>query len=981
MTGQPIPRPGFNQPMPSLVGRVQEQACLREALDAASSGHGRIVLISGSAGIGKTSLVQQLLADAAKQRVLVLTGGCYDLSMTPPYGPWRETLGQATATHEPEGTAAQAHHALLDALSGVADAAAVTSQAQLFTQVHDYLTALAGGQPLVFVLEDLQWSDQNSLELLRDLSRRVTQHRILLIGTYRADELTRRDPLFASLPLLVREARATRIDLLPLTVPEVRALVTERYTLSESDTIRLVSYLQAHAEGNPFFLHEVLRTLEGERLLVAESVGWTVGELADAPVPALVLQVIEGRLVGLEQQTRSLLEIAAVVGHVVPLDVWQQVADVDEENLLGAVEEAADAHLAEPAADGAHVQFAHALIREAIYAGILPPRRRARHGQIGEALAAMDHPDPDMVAHHFQQAGDARAIDWLIRAGIRAQRSYAWHTATERFDAALALLEADSARAHERGWLFYRLARLLIFSDTHRGIAYLEEALRLASARGYQMLAAQSLYLQGYFRSLAGDVRRGLDEVQAGFAALSALTSHAVTTARQLDVADTLAIDEALLLLMRALTRSGRYREARALEGRLQDDAPAASGGLALAFAALGQPDDARRAFARERAVLYQHADVLHAGLSALHELRHVVLPFQTDDLAAREQLASEAERAYQLTRQHDQRLPARRGRLPVLVLEGHWTEAREVAEAVVGVGGHGAYLSNAMSVLAPLARDQGDAQRAWALVHRVLPAGPASDPVETGWYLDAIVHQRVAVALSLDSGDLLAAGAWLDAHDRALDWSGALLGRAEGQLLWSRYWQCAGERGAAVEHTEQALALASAPRQPLVALAAHRQLGRLHATMMNVARAETHLSAALDLATACVAPFERALTLVAQTELHIAADDTNSARITLAEARAIAETLGAQPTVGWIEQLERGMNAPHPRQSSAAKLSPRELEVVRLLATGQSNQEIATALNIRPRTVVNHVANIMNKLGMESRTAVATWAVRNGVG
>ena len=149
--------------------------------------------------------------------------------------------------------------------------------------------------------------------------------------------------------------------------------------------------------------------------------------------------------------------------------------------LLDAVERAAAAHLLAASPDGASVRFAHALVREALYEGVLPPRRRGWHRRVAEALLAGRAPDPDAVAYHFQRAGDPRAVAWLVAAGDRADRAYAWLTAAERSEAALALLDGSGGDAAERGWLCFRLARLRRYGDHRQALGYAERATALGA--------------------------------------------------------------------------------------------------------------------------------------------------------------------------------------------------------------------------------------------------------------------------------------------------------------------------------------------------------------------------------------------------------------------------------------------------------------------------------------------------------------------
>ena len=242
-----------------IYGRDRERAQLRELLDDAIAGHGSLVLISGEAGIGKTALVDTLLGEATEQGCLVLTGGCYDLSTTPPYGPWTEILFRR---YRPEDDLPPLPDPLREG-----DLTSIGGQQELFALVFDFLTDIATVQPLMIVLEDLHWSDEASLEALRWMSRWFEDRRILIIATYRDDELTRRHSLYQLLPMLVRESQAERIALHSLDELDVRAFVGDQYSLNADDVERLSSYLHALGEGNPFFVGELLRGLEDDGVL------------------------------------------------------------------------------------------------------------------------------------------------------------------------------------------------------------------------------------------------------------------------------------------------------------------------------------------------------------------------------------------------------------------------------------------------------------------------------------------------------------------------------------------------------------------------------------------------------------------------------------------------------------------------------------------------------------------------------------------
>jgi DNA-binding NarL/FixJ family response regulator len=619
------------------------------------------------------------------------------------------------------------------------------------------------------------------------------------------------------------------------------------------------------------------------------------------------------------------------------------------------------------------------------------------HTQVAEALMALPAPDPDAVAAHLERAVDERAASWLVRAAERAEDAYALVTAAERYESALRLLDAQGGEAAERGWLRLLSAALRRNDDRERALDWVEEARRLAAIAQDPGLAARAQGLFGLLKLYLGDHRTAIVDLTAAADAIDRIPSGAGKARRRAQQIDRVVNRGTLIS---GLAFVGQFSEAIAHGEQYLSRFPEAAtsptefgmmadvhNGLSVAYAHLGEPEPARRSYAAAVAAYRASDNHVLALASMRSELICAVLPYQADDLAERERVAAAAEQLALWVIEHGGHVNpnlAQYGRIPLLVLEGKWREARQILVEQPETADLAMIRRVRPLYLGMIARAQGDRETAWRCVHEPSLLRPEAEPgdVRGGW--QQLQFQLLAAGLALDAGSLDASRRWLDLHRRWLGYLEAKLGRAEGEVLEAEWYRAAGDAARARDHATQALAQASAPRQPLALLAAHRTLGILEADADNHTAAERHLAEALVLADACRAPYERALTLLARAELAVKRRDPTTGMLLLDEARAICTAMDARPALAHADQVAArfadGGGPVSARVEAPAGLTAREIEVLRLVAAGLTNQEIAERLFLSPNTVKVHVARILGKLEVHNRAGATEFAFRHGI-
>src|SRR5919108_4145703 len=442
----------------AFVGRERELADLVVGLDDAFAGRGRLFLLVGEPGIGKSRLAEELIAHARARGGRILVGRCWEAGGAPAYWPWvqslrpylRDTDAESLRSELREGAAdvAQILPELRDLLVDLPPAAAVESEGarfRLFDSMTAFLKRAAADRPLVLVLDDLHAADEPSLLLLRFVARELGESRLLVVGACRDVDPTPTDPLTTTLTELVREPVTRTLALGGLGEADVVRFI--EFVAPEAPAAELAAAVHAETEGNPLFVGETVRLLAAERRLDEPA---TV-RLA---IPQSVREVIGRRLRHLSHDCNRLLTLASVLGREFDLDALASVSGLERDAILELLDEGIEARVVSEVPGGiGRMRFAHALIRDGAYHGISRSRRVQLHRQVGEALEVLYSSDLDPhlaeLAHHFFEAaagGDGReAGDYARRGGDRAASQLAYEEAVRLYGMALEALGPNGA--------------------------------------------------------------------------------------------------------------------------------------------------------------------------------------------------------------------------------------------------------------------------------------------------------------------------------------------------------------------------------------------------------------------------------------------------------------------------------------------------------------------------------------------------------
>ena len=1000
--------------MPSgkLVGRRAELSRLIGLLDAAAGAKPVVTLISGDAGVGKTRLVTELAGRARDRGFTVFSGRCAELGVAVPYLPLADALRDATSGPAPAA-------ALLDALAARPVLATLLPdrpdrqqaggdmpglvQQQLFGAVLGLLSELAECTPVLLVLEDLHWADRSTRDLITFLSRVLHSERLAVVATYRSDDMHRAHPLR---PVVAELIRLPNVSVVPLG-PLAAAAMAEHLARMSGHRLDAgaMDAMITRAEGNAYYAEELLAaSADGKEL------------------PAGLADLLLARLERLSGPAQQVLRSAAVTGRQVDDQLVRQISGLDDVAYEDALREAVAHQLLVP--DGAlGYSFRHALLREAVYSDLMPGERTRLHSRLAELLSderrlAEVPGTAAELAHHCLASHDIPgAFAASVLAGQEAERLAAPAEAHQHYDQALSLWDrvpdAEKVSGIGRG----KLALMAALSaadggNTARAVAQIRRLLAFAPEAEDPALICRANERLAYF---LGD----LDDTEAALAAAEVAVEALPPDPPRWQYALALATHARTLLYQRDLD------PARARAMQAEDAAKAAGAPWVATDALVTLGLISERTGKIEEAVRLLHmgtrqalgAKVLGVELRAWFQLARVQL--ERGDLVAAGATAHEGT---------DRAQRAGLGLAPygfdlrylhylAHFADGDWDHAEVLADGfTVRVTGVAEARLSAMALFVAVARGSAKVaeRRRWL------------EPMFGRDQFTEYLTRGLLAEHALWQGDPATALAQVESTIRGIEladdgYHGPPLIRVAAVGLSALADQAARARASGdTERVDQLVKSADAMLQVARDGAANAgrpgfQLGVDGQGWLARAEAEWSRAAGRNdparwqLVTDTFGPgfaYEAARSRWRLAEAVAEAGDRDAARVQWQLASEVAARLGAAPLQAALADLGRRARfgpmaggaamAPGAEPGSAQPggaggaaaggrsvlraLTERENEVLRLLAAGQSNREIATELFISPKTASVHVSNILAKLGAASRTEAAAIAHREGL-
>jgi DNA-binding CsgD family transcriptional regulator/tetratricopeptide (TPR) repeat protein len=937
-----------------FVGRVDELAELERVLATASDGRGATVLIAGEAGIGKTSLAAELGRRAFDAGFEILLGRSIELIGTElPYQPVLEAL-------RPLG----------DPRCSAGDR--VGSQLQLFEAALALLNERTASAPVLLVLEDLHWADNSTLDLVAFLAHNVDDRRILLLGTYRADEPASADRVRRLAAGVGRTAIPLVVELGPLGADAMTALLAAHGDAALTQT--LTDVILTRAQGNPFF---------------AEQLAAAAGDLGGA-LPTGLRDVLLRRVARLDRQTQCVLRLAAAAGRDVPYSLVKATAQLAEPAVREALRRAVEHGVLVPDQAGGSFRFRHALLAEAIYTTILPGEREELHGRLAEELARSGAAAPAELAPHWAAAGrTAAALATSVDAARQAQAVFGLVEALAHLERALSLWPdvpgADELVGLDLADLCAWAAELASQTGAApRAVELTRRALELVDDSDASRAAPLHQHLGRYlFESGSGD--SFLSELER---AVEIVPTQPPSVERASALA---ALGTGLHIVWRFDESQAICEQALELAGALgaSDVEIRARTTLGCDLAYLGRTADGLAQLDRALDAAHRIADpvaVQRAYISLTDVLTMLGRPRASAEVA---------EKGIAALRPYGVDLTVLAANwIEALLFIGEWERADDASAAALrSMTANYPHMPLGLRAAIELGRGRFDAARAGLAAARPTVRHQPGLATLCGWVAELAVWER----------------RWTDADEAVRD------GMARARPRWGaqmRVWLSATGLRASAE-----LALLARTRRDPDSV--RRWLGRARSLRRAARRAAADASAITpnadgwlalaeaeygrlrpvpspDLWAAAAATWDRlerpplaAYCRWRQAESLVAGGSSRTAAgEPLRRAHAVAVRVGAAPLLVEIELLaerarldlaEPFVVPPAAEQGVGAVLglTTREVEVLGLVARGYTNREIAATLVISPKTASVHVSHILHKLGAPNRVEAAAIAHR----
>ncbi|MCI0441315.1 MAG: AAA family ATPase [Chloroflexi bacterium] len=954
---------------PGFVGRRRELAALVAALDDALAGQPRLVMLVGEPGIGKTRTAQELASIAEERRAQVFWGRCHEGEGAPPYWPWLQVLRAFVEQADSEALQSQMGN-------GAADIAEICPQLhgklpgmkpppqlepeqarfRLFDSITLFLKRASAQQPIVLVFDNLHWADASSLRLLEFAAQELSESRLLVLGTYRDVDVLRGHPLYRALGELARLQNFQRVLLRGLSEEEVGGVI-ERIG-GVRPTASLAALVHRETEGNPLFVGEVARLLSQEGKLEAGDV-----DDLDFRLPEGVREVIGRRLDRLSQECNEALRVASVIGREFSIQQLERLVEMDGDRLLAALDEVVAARIVEglPRSVGRY-QFHHALIRQTLESELATTRRVRLHARIVEVFEELYADDleahADELARHAAEAeaviGHEKLVLYSAMAGEQALAAYAWEDAITHFQRGLAANEGQQMDAETAA----------IASCLGRSLA----------ALGHHEQAATHLERAFAYYAEVGDVTRALATVEHPYAS-HLLIQLKDTLFQALELVPADSLESARLLCSYGLSvgvRGNGYAQGQdALEASLaiarrEEDVALERRVMAVFAIVDGYHMKWQQCLEKSLCALELAAQVndptdeQRALGWAFNSLFTTGDPKRAEGHLAKMFVSSEALRnvfnlEVALSRRHI-----------LAYLSGQWEALHALGDRHTNDLTYG--------VLAMALYQTGDFNKGKAYMDMVTGPVIRIDPSRSLWSLVAACFCYISGETDLLT-EVEAAASDVIANPElspvvALDAQAAL---AQVAILRCET-STAAEQYAALKLRYNTVTWTGAT-------SIDRLLGLLAKTIGKLDTAQRHFEDALSFCRKAGYRPELAWACYDYADLLHQQGQRQKAMSLLKEALAITTELGMKPLMDKvstrIEQVERASSKAPARPDG---LTGREVEVLRLIALGKTDHQIAQELVISDRTVNTHVRNILHKTLAANRTEAASYATRRGL-